>query len=528
MNKSLSLKSANVLFLLTMLLVITFGSLVQAWNLSAGLIATELFLILLPALLFLRARHIPLKDGLRLNPISPLTAVLCLALGIATFLFSAIIEGIMAQVTGMQTVPITESSLPTGIFDSILYFLALAVFAPLGEETLFRGTIQGAYQSRHSTLFAILITATMFAFYHFRVSGLPGLIPIALILSYVAWRTNSLYASMLIHLGINATSAANTLAYLQGSPAGLGIVSLWTALGGLVTTIVILLVIRKLHPLPAQTADEAIPTGEPIPAEKSSSWFGTYWPLIGAGALYLAVAILTVYASTLGIGTTKDLSYFPPKIERPIESTYQITNRAGDVVGEMTCRLTPQNETFSLSCEDSIQAYEISLGNSYYKDNQHSTRWSASWDATSLNLLAYQFENESNDGNGYQAGLENGRLTVASQGESDTLEVSEPYLMDYEWAWRTAALQANNGDTFKAPFVRLLSYDDQLKRSVPTIDDETLKVGAFETLDLPAGTYDAREINLGSQAAWFAVPDDNIPRLVKFDDGMVTYSLMKN
>ena len=54
---TLSLKNANLLLFITMLLVITLGSLIQTLNLSLGLIATELLLILLPAVLWLRARQ---------------------------------------------------------------------------------------------------------------------------------------------------------------------------------------------------------------------------------------------------------------------------------------------------------------------------------------------------------------------------------------------------------------------------------------------------------------------------------------
>ena len=250
---SLSLKDANLLFLISMLLVITLGSLVQTWNLSLGLIATEFVLILGPALLWLRARKIPLRAALRLKGLPPLTAVLCVALGFSTFLFSAVIEGVMAQLSGMASVPVPEGALPSGTLQSILYFIALGISAPLCEEVLFRGAIQGAYEARRgrSAWSAVLITATLFAFYHFRLSGLPALVPVALMLGFVVWRTGSLYAGMLVHFGMNGTSAANTLAALQGRANGLGLVTLWSALGGLVAAGVILYAIHRLHRGPA-------------------------------------------------------------------------------------------------------------------------------------------------------------------------------------------------------------------------------------------------------------------------------------
>ena len=102
MRKTLSLLGANVLFLLTMLLVITLGSTMQLFNLSLGLIATEVLLIALPTLLLLRARKVPLKAGLRLTPIPVLTALLCVLLGFATFMFSLLIEAVIVRISGRR------------------------------------------------------------------------------------------------------------------------------------------------------------------------------------------------------------------------------------------------------------------------------------------------------------------------------------------------------------------------------------------------------------------------------------------
>ena len=249
MKKDLSLFSANLLFALTMLLVLTLGSLIQTANLSWGLIATEVFLIALPTVLFLRRQHVPLAEGLRLKPIPLLTAFICVLLGIGLYFVGAVIDGVMAQLSGMQSVPIESSMLPKTGLEMAAYFAALAIFAPLCEEILFRGVIQGAYENRKSARFAIIITALLFAFYHFRLSGLPGLLPIAFVLGYVVWRTGSVYAGMLIHFGNNGASAFQNILYFA-TGKGYPINFLWAALAGLVVTIVLLVLIARLHPRP--------------------------------------------------------------------------------------------------------------------------------------------------------------------------------------------------------------------------------------------------------------------------------------
>ena len=545
-STTLSLRDANLLLFITMLLVITLGSLVQTVNLTLGLIATEFLLILAPAVLWLRARKIPLRQGLRLRALRPLTAVLCVALGIATHLFSMVIEGVMAVLSGRASVPLPEGSLPSGTLESILFFIALAVAAPLCEEALFRGVIQGAYEARRSPRFAIWMTAAMFIFYHFRLSGLPGLLPVALILSYVMWRTGSLYAGMLVHFGVNGMSAANTLAALTGSPNGLGLISLWSALGGLVAAGVILFAIHRLHPMPGPQVDGAalIPQGDGEapraaaagePEKQRASGLSIYWPLIGAMLLYLGVVGLTLRVTQPKPQELLAVKYFPVNIERTVESSYQIVNRAGDVVGEMTCELIPQSTQFEVDCEREVRGFELRTLGSYYLEVDHTATWSATWNARTLDLQEFKFERKSVTGGGFSAALSesaagvNGgqTLSVSSPNGDGTLELSEPFLLEYEWTWRAAALQANSGERYRVPFGRMLLWNEQQQKSAPALNEETLTVGAFETLNLPAGQIKARKMSVAGQSTWYAVAEGSIPHLVQWDDGVLIYMLEK-
>ena len=529
MRKALPLFSANLLYFLTMLLVILLGSLIQTWNLSWGLLITEFVLIALPAVLFLRQRHIPLKRGLRLNPISPLTAVLCVLLGFSTFLFSVIIEAVMAQLTGMASVPVPESSLPKGLVESVVYFIALAAAAPICEEILFRGVIQGAYETKRSVKFAIFITAVMFAFYHMRLSGLPGLLPVAFILSYVAWRTQSIIATMLIHFGMNATSGANTLIYTV-TQKGLPFLSLWAALAGLVATVIILLVIRRLHPVPTlkekELAGDEVLT-EILP-EPHPSWLGTYWPLIGAGLIYLAVtgSILFTALNPALMASAKP-AFSNVTVTYPTHSEYQITNRAGDVVGSAICNLTPKSEQITLECSASMKAYEIHIGSSYFKDNDHTTTWSFAWDAHMQRLLSYEVARKNTDGTTFDALMKDGFLVTTDGETSAQVQLPEDVLMPMEWAWRGSNLLPTPTSTYKTPFAYLNQWDESQKKGVPVVQDQVLRLYNQETLTLPAGTFPAWKDTLGGQTAWYKPSDPYGPRPVKLDDGMVFYSLLK-
>src|SRR5574338_545927 len=91
MKKAVRISQVNILYLITMVLVITAGSLLQYFNLSWGLVATEVLLILLPAVLVLRMNGISLREGLRLRPIGLGLAAACVIIGIGVFFFDAYI-----------------------------------------------------------------------------------------------------------------------------------------------------------------------------------------------------------------------------------------------------------------------------------------------------------------------------------------------------------------------------------------------------------------------------------------------------
>lgn len=521
MKKTLSLSTANLLYLVSILLVLTIGSVIQTLDLPLGLIGTEFLLILLPAAIFLWRKKINLKEGLRLNPIKPAVAVICLFLGVGTYLFSLVIEGLMMQVSGQPPVNIPTSMLPQGTLPSILYFFALAVAAPLCEEALFRGAVQGAYESRKSAALAITIPALMFAFYHFRLSGLPGLLPVSFLLGYVAWRSRSIIGTILIHVGMNASASVVTLLSLNGSDLPEKFLSKgWPSIAGLVVAVGLLLIFIKIQPKPASE--------EPAAEEPRRSWLAVYWPLIVAFLLYAAVVTLPFFMPTVQNTAYAALKFNPSQIETPVESRYQAVNRAGEVVGEMDCTVAPQGDTFSLDCSETIQPYEVKKGNSLWTDLGHSATWHVTWSSADFSTLDYQYESSFDKGGGFTSELINGSLiTTATYDEVEPIALEGNPLLQFEWAWKAGNLDETEGPLFSTPYVYLMRWDNDLQKSLPLVQTETLEIQGNETLTTPAGEFETRKITLGGQTAWYEVEDAGSPRPVQFDDGMLIYSLMK-
>jgi membrane protease YdiL (CAAX protease family) len=96
---------------------------------------------------------------------------------------------------------------PVGATGWIVVVLVTVVGAPLIEEIFFRGLVQGAFTRRVGAAPAILITAIIFSVSHVTGEGVAAplaLFPMALLLSYLRYRTGRLATGMVAHATFNA------------------------------------------------------------------------------------------------------------------------------------------------------------------------------------------------------------------------------------------------------------------------------------------------------------------------------------
>ncbi len=533
MKSSISIRSANVLFLISIVLVLTLGSVMQLLSLGWGLIGTEVLCIGLPAVLFLRFQHVPLRQGLRLNPISWRVVLLCLLLGIGGWLFAGFIDIFMMQVTGQPPVDIPTGMLPSNAFEGFLYAAALAIFAPLGEETLFRGVVQGAYEKRKTAVVAILFSSLMFAFYHFRLTGLPALLPLAFLLGYVVWRTQSLFAGMLVHFANNSLAAAFGLVGLFAPQTEFPIPfpSVWTALAGLLILAVGLWLLRRVTPEPASAVPSAEAPGLVDPVElqpaaaRQSGWFSIYWPLIVSGLLYVVVAGMTLYV-TLNPQLTaqKGVSFLPGELDHVISYEYQVVNRAGDKVGSVSCTVQPLDTYLQLDCRRRVKGYEITVGSSTWIDNGNTAQWTAQWDADTMHLHSFTYDTQFENGSQYHSTVTADALVTTVDGNTLQADRPDELLVEHEWPWRGGNLQLNPGESRLVNFGRLLQWDSLTNSSQPTVSEELIEMQSAEAVQVPAGEFDTVKVTVGGKSTvWYSAVD---PRLtLRYDDGINFYEL---
>ncbi|GLC27147.1 CPBP family intramembrane glutamic endopeptidase [Roseisolibacter agri] len=84
-------------------------------------------------------------------------------------------------------------------------FVMVAVIAPLLEEFVFRGWMQRSLERRTAAWTAIALTAATFGVVHGDLFGLPLRIAFGVASGYLAWRTRSIWPSVVLHGAYNGS-----------------------------------------------------------------------------------------------------------------------------------------------------------------------------------------------------------------------------------------------------------------------------------------------------------------------------------
>ena len=235
-----------LLFTTSLMLVVMVGFVVQVIHGLFGLAITELFLILLPALVFAWSKKLPAADALRWKAIASGTAVLCLVAGVCTWGIVAGVNEVISRATGKVT---PERATVFNFTEWLLVIVCAAALPAFCEESLFRGAIQGTLR-RLGARRAITVTAVLFGIYHLDPVELLPLVLMGLSYGMICWRTNSSFASMLAHFANNAIAVtAPRIIHNEN-----GDYQVWIMLGCAVSSLVVFpLFWKHTRTIPAET-----------------------------------------------------------------------------------------------------------------------------------------------------------------------------------------------------------------------------------------------------------------------------------
>jgi membrane protease YdiL (CAAX protease family) len=124
-----------------------------------------------------------------------------------------LLQGVLGRlVTLPQQQDIDPSKYPVATV--LLWVLTSAAVSGIVEESAFRGYMQGPIERRHGPVVAIFVTGSLFGFAHFThpevgLMLLPYYLAVAAVYGALAYLTNSIFPSLVLHAGGNVLGAAD-------------------------------------------------------------------------------------------------------------------------------------------------------------------------------------------------------------------------------------------------------------------------------------------------------------------------------
>jgi uncharacterized protein len=256
--------NALLFFAVVLLLYALPGQIAQASNVVLGLAWTEIFVFLLPAAVFAAGANLRPNAFLLLARRPTVAQILLgLACGVVSFAAAGALMSLSSLLLPRSWIETFDLARlfrgPPG--ERILLGLVATTLAPFCEEAAFRGYLQNALLHRRSGRAAIVISALLFAAMHLDPTRFAAVFVLGLLYGWIAWRTGTIWPSVVAHAANNGIAATLTLASLaETSPdaatpraAGLMLITAGVLLVPLVRAL------RVVTPAPLVPQEVAVP-----------------------------------------------------------------------------------------------------------------------------------------------------------------------------------------------------------------------------------------------------------------------------
>jgi membrane protease YdiL (CAAX protease family) len=517
------------------------------------LFAREVLFILAPALLALLALKLPVRETLRLRWPGSRVVLLSALIGLGGWLIDIWLGAMFVELLG-YTVPLPPDFYPTTAGQALATFLVLALVAPICEEVLFRGVIQRGYEQLGAWP-SIIIGGLLFIIFHQSLPQGLALMPLAFLLGYLTWRTDSLLSSIVVHVVNNALAALmiitavfvlqiNVPAEQAAMPEiSAALCTLPAALVGGALVFAGLLGIRRWASPPSPLPRATLRPGF-LP------WLARVWPLVLIAPLYLlaisAEAVIGRAPELLALGRPVRWSAAP--WDGPRTWTYEIqvspeAEAQSDPLGQARCSLTPQGETWVLACERQRAAYELDTDQGPYRSGDVEERLEARWRASDLALLSAERHARVGTPEGGTVTIESltvpdrdaVAVTLRQDGASPEIvqlaleqPASSPWLRPVgaptvlesaEWPWRFSALPFEGVYSARVSVVHPYRLEEASSDAGgPRLEPTSVVIAGAEPMKTPAGAYIAWRVQVGDD--WVAWYDSESPyTLLSLDNG---------
>lgn len=518
-----TLRGVNSLYLITMLLVVTLGTLFQGWDTGIGLMLTEIGLVWLPAFLYLLWAGLPADDTVRWRWPGNTIAALGVLCGLSFAFFVIWMGEAIVPVFG-YTIWLPPDFYPQNLPQALILFTALVIAAPLCEEFLFRGVIQRGYEQLGARV-AVIAVSVMFTAFHLSFQRMFLLLPIALILGYVAWRSASLVTSILVHMSYNLVASTIVIIGSFRPDLDFEVLLSWPVAGlGLLVSLFSVWAIGRVQT--NENGSELAPRQNQ--EARAAFHLSDFWPLIVAVpivvVLVLAELVVGLFPQALA---SEELALGPPPWNSASRWTYELRDAEEQLLGQAECQLEPGSEVYNLQCLVQNTADFIETGQEQPTHGGFQTSSLADWDDFSLLVAGMTGRHEEQKESPvleitpYGADL---RMEVFDAGTTiKSLEIPGDALVQGEWPWRLSALRFDETFSAQATLANPWYWSNDSQTHMPGSEPVVVVVQGGEPIATPAGNYLAWRVEVGEQTAWYDVEPPHT--LLRYDDGQSIYLL---
>jgi len=185
----------------TVFIIISFPTVNELTIAQIGLLIGELFLPI-PIFLWARRAQNDLREMFRIRPVSIHTILAAIPIALGLTILTDEMDRIAQMIisTPDQFTKIQEMMTITGPLSAIFIIGVVVLVAPFVEELIFRGFFQRILEYRLNDITkSVLYSALTFAIIHFNPWWVVQIYIIGVFMGYVAWRTNSIWISFVIH-----------------------------------------------------------------------------------------------------------------------------------------------------------------------------------------------------------------------------------------------------------------------------------------------------------------------------------------
>jgi sodium transport system permease protein len=214
-----ALPPASMFGLLALILglILFVGAPLQRAHLFGGLTATQLFIIVLPGVMVLRFSGLPVARSLGLRLPRPMAVVGAVLLGASAWLLLLLLLVRIAPELPKEAEELARRLL--GSDPNRPRWLTLAVLAlvpAVCEETLFRGVVLPSLARAVPPAAAIALCGLLFGLFHLSIYRLPTTALLGMVSGWLAYRTRSLFPSMIFHGVNNGVAVVSALGHWLG------------------------------------------------------------------------------------------------------------------------------------------------------------------------------------------------------------------------------------------------------------------------------------------------------------------------